>query len=249
LHFTGRHIWCSSSTSKKMKLFLIAALVACAFAEPEADAYYSSVYGYPGYSLGSYGYSGYALSPYTSYGTAYGYGYPYTYGSYSRLVKRDADAEPKADAYYAGYYGYPSYGYSSYALSPYTTYGTTYGYSGYPYTYGSYSRLVKRDADAEPEADAYYRNVYGYTGYGLGSYGYSSYALSSPYTYGSAYGYGYPYTYGSYSRLVKRDADAEPKADAYYAGYYGYPGYAYSGYRSYGYPYTYGYPAYSRYYY
>jgi len=247
LHFTGRHIWCSSSASKKMKLFLIATLVACAFAEPEADAYYSNVYGYPGYSLGSYGYSSYAISPYTSYGTAYGYGYPYTYGSYSRLVKRDADAEPKADAYYAGYYGYPSYGYSSYALSPYTTYGTTYRYSGYPFSYGSYSRLVKRDA--EPEADAFYGNVYGYTGYGLGSYGYSNYALSSPYAYGSAYGYGYPYTYGSYSHLVKRDADAKPKADAYYAGYYGYPGYAYKGYRSYGYPFTYGYPAYSRYYY
>merc|ERR1719481_2056931 len=133
-----------------------------------------------------------------------------------------AYAEPEADAYYAGAYGYG--------------------------TYGAY-RLHKRDAEAEPKADAYYGGLYGYTGYGLGSYGYSSYA-AAPYT---SYGYAAPAYYGNYAhgayRLAKRDAEAEPKADAYYAGVYGYPGYAYSGHRSY--PYTYGsyaYPAYSRYY-
>merc|ERR1711868_295922 len=63
------------------------------------------------------------------YAGVYGYGY---YG------KRDADAEPEADALY-GYYGYRPYGYRAY------------GY-GYPYRYGYYG---KRDADAEPQVLAY----------------------------------------------------------------------------------------------
>merc|ERR1711945_38292 len=56
--------------------------------------------------------------------------------------------------------------------------------------------LGKREAEAEPEADAFY----GYYGYGIrpyGSFGYRS------------YGYGYPYSY-----YGKRSADAEPEADA-----------------------------------
>merc|ERR1719481_515512 len=131
-----------------MKFFLLAALIACAYAEPEADAYYAG---------------------------AYGYG---TYGAY-RLHKRDAEAEPKADAYYGGLYGYTgyglgSYGYSTYAAAPYTSYGyAAPAYYG-NYAHGAY-RLAKRDADAEPKADAYYGGLYGYTGYGLGSYGYSTY--------------------------------------------------------------------------
>merc|ERR1712198_547010 len=63
------------------KFLLLAALVACAYAEPEADAFYSSVYGLGAYGYGSglYGYSGYSAYPYT-----YGYGYPaaYSYGAY-----------------------------------------------------------------------------------------------------------------------------------------------------------------------
>merc|ERR1719225_336923 len=58
------------------------------------------------------------------------------------------------------------------------------GYYGNPH-FGYYG---KRSADAEPEADAYYR-YYGYGGYRYG--GYRGY-------------YGYPYHYG------KRSADAEP---------------------------------------
>jgi len=232
-----------------MKLLLIAALVACAFAEPDADAYYGSVYGLGtyGYGSGLYGYRGYSAYPYT-----YGYGYPSTYSyGYSRLHKRDADAEPKADAYYGSVYGLGSYGYNTglYGYRGYSAYPYTYGY-GYPatYSYGSY-RLHKRDADAEPKADAYYGSVYGLGSYGYntGLYGYRGYS-AYPYT----YGYGYPatYSYGSY-RLHKRDADAEPKADAYYAGVYGYgyPSYGYTGYTTgytgystagYGYPYSYG---------
>merc|ERR1711944_199502 len=71
-------------------------------AEPKADAYYGSVYGYP-------------------YAAGYAYGaYPYAHGVYA-YGKRSADAEPKADAYY-GYYGYArpySYGYARYGYGGY----------------------------------------------------------------------------------------------------------------------------------
>merc|ERR1719471_180771 len=103
----------------------------------------------------------------------------------------------------------------------------------------------KRDAEAEPEADAYY-GYYGYArpyAYGYRSYGYPAYGYYGVYGYPYAAGYAgyaygaYPYAYGAY--YGKRSADAEPEADAYY-GYYGYARpYAY-GYRSYGYP-AYGY--------
>merc|ERR1712096_316579 len=84
----------------------------------------------------------------------YGYGYPtaYRYGSY-RLHKREAEAEPEADAYCGSVYGLGSYGYNSglYGYRGYSAYPLNYGY-GYPsaYRYGSY-RLHKREAEAEPE--------------------------------------------------------------------------------------------------
>merc|ERR1711945_27806 len=58
--------------------------------------------------------------------------------------------------------------------------------------------LGKREAEAEPEADAFY----GYYGYGIrpyGSFGYRSYGYRSPHSYGYRYG--------------KRSADAEAEAD------------------------------------
>merc|ERR1712168_525984 len=172
LHFTGRHTKCSSRTT--MKFLLLAALVACAYAEPEADAYYSGYYGLGGYG---YGLGAYSYAP-RAYVSSYSYA-PYRYGAY-RLHKRDAEAEPKSDA------------------------------------------------EAKPEADAYYGGLYGYSGYGLGSYGYTSYAAApytsyttAPYT---SYGYAAPAYYGNYVHhgLYKRDAEAEPKSDAYYGGLYGY---------------------------
>merc|ERR1711973_727040 len=110
----------------KMKFLLLAALIACAYAEPEADAYYNAYYAPSAYSYGTtYGLRsyGYNYAPYS-----YGYATPaYGYGSYGyRLHKREAEAEPEA-AYYGRYYNaYPySYGYRSYASYPYT-----YGYPG-----------------------------------------------------------------------------------------------------------------------
>merc|ERR1712033_83709 len=112
------------------------------------------------------------------------------YSPYIHYGKREAEAEPAADAQ-ADSWGY------GYGL-PYT-YGGVYGY---PYHYG------KRDAEAKPDA----------WGYGLGGvYGY-------PTVYG-----GYPY--GGY-HYGKRNAEA--KSDAYFYGAYGYP---YGGVHTYGFPY------------
>merc|ERR1719348_1021114 len=72
--------------------------------------------------------------------------------------KRDAEAEPEADALY-GYYGYRNYGYSTYRPYAYR-----------PYAYGAWG-YGKRSADAEPEADA----LYGVYGYGYPSYTYGAY--------------------------------------------------------------------------
>merc|ERR1711973_87870 len=117
---------------------------ALAAAEPEADAYYGS-YGYGlGYSNLGYGYApmrysgayGYA-APATSAGIAVrGYGTPATVGTnvpygYAasgnyvadsfgavHIAKREADAEPEADALYG--YGYNNIGYSNLGLSTYS---------------------------------------------------------------------------------------------------------------------------------
>merc|ERR1712018_580749 len=147
-------------------------------------------------------------------------------------------AEPEADAdaaahYYGGYYGYPGY----------YGYGRRYygGYYGYPYgRYGyAYRHFGKRSADAEPEADAEADPAYLYAGH----YGYAGYPYAYGYPYGAYYGYRPAVaashqhvstaaaTYGVH-QLHKRDADAEPEADAaaaYYGGYYGHPGYGYYG--------------------
>merc|ERR1712121_277415 len=129
------------------------ALLACTAALAAADA--DPLYGYAGHHLGY----GAAHLGYSSLG--YGHGYGHGYFGYG---KRGADAEPKADANalygtYGGYglghraYGYGNLGYSSLG------YGHGYGH-GY-YGYG------KREADAEPKADA--NALYGtYGGYGLG---------------------------------------------------------------------------------
>merc|ERR1712098_681085 len=120
-----------------MKSVIVVCLAALAAAEPEANAYYGS-YGYGlGYSNLGYGYApmrysgayGYA-APATSAGIAVrGYGTPATVGTnvpygYAasgnyvadsfgavHIAKREADAEPEADALYG--YGYNNIGYSN----------------------------------------------------------------------------------------------------------------------------------------
>merc|ERR1739847_231854 len=168
-----------------MKFFVLACLVAAAYAEAEPKAEAEAD---PALLYSTYGYH---------YPSVYsGLHHPYVYGSYYRpyggyhyLGKRSAEAEPKAEAeadpallYSTCGYGYPSV------------------YSGlhHPYVYGSYYRpyagyhyLGKRSAEAEPtadpEADPYLLYGYGYPH----AYGYAG--LHHPYAY-SAYHYR-PYGY------------------------------------------------------
>merc|ERR1711962_68343 len=157
------------------------------------------------------------------------------------FVFAEPEAEPKADADpYLLYGGYTGLHYPTYASSYYT-------YPAYTYGYGSYLAYgrKKREAEAEPKADAdpyyllggYYglvgKNVHGYVhpthGYATGIGAYPAYTLGS---------------YLAYGRK-KREAESDPKADAdpalYYASAYAYPRYSYG----YSYPtYSYGYPYY-----
>merc|ERR1712212_380135 len=156
----------SVSTIKMMKSIFFACLVAAVYAEAEpkadADAFYN--YGYNGYNGLVSGYTGYALPAYRSYAApayrtysapAYTTGYAnYGYAGLNAghyIGKREAEAEPEAeaDAFY-GYNGLSGLGYS----------GLGYGYAS---TYAA--APVARTYAAAPLARSY--------GYGLtGSYGY-----------------------------------------------------------------------------
>merc|ERR1712154_396730 len=139
-------------------------------------------------------YGGYAAGyPSTyGYGVSRAYGYPYTY-SHGVYGKREADAQ-YLTSYRAGYtspVAYSNYGYG---------FPSTYGYGLRHYGYSRFG-YGKREAEAEPEADAQYLSTYraGYT---------------SPLSY-SNYGYGFPSTYGyglrhyGYSRFGYGKREAE----------------------------------------
>merc|ERR1712055_1220431 len=157
-----------------------------------------------------------------------------------------AAAEPEADPYltYGGLYGGVYGGYLGHRLTGY----------GFPYT--PYVHAIgKREAEAEPEADAdalFYSRL-GYTGLGYTGLGltYGGHHLTG-------YGYGCPYArtvLGGYHAIGKREAEAEPEADAdadaYYYSSLGYTGLGYTG-LTYGGLYGghhltgYGYPSYTR---
>merc|ERR1712200_175135 len=94
-----------TATINMMKsIFFVAALVAAALAEPEADAdaYYSTL-GYNGLGYSNYGYNGYRSYVAPAYTRSFGYAspYAYNYGAYRHFGKRSADAEADADAYYS----------------------------------------------------------------------------------------------------------------------------------------------------
>merc|ERR1712112_719033 len=206
-------------TTSIMKSAIVVCLAALAAAEPEADAYYGS-YGYNnlglGYSNLGYGYSGaygYAAPATSAAITVRGYGTPATVGvnapyGYAasggyvadsfgavHIAKREADAEPEADA--DAFYGVNTYGYNNIGLSSYSrpivssyarpivsSYSrpivSTVSRIASPVV-SSYSAPIvartagiwKREAEAEPEAvaDAFYGvNTYGYNNIGLSTY-------------------------------------------------------------------------------
>merc|ERR1712168_139098 len=208
--------WLEITTTINMmkSIFFVAALVAAALAEADADAYYNTL-GYTGLGYSNYGFNGFRSYAAPAYGyRSYGHGYasPYNYGAYHHFGKRSAEAEAKpeadADAYYntPGYtgLGYANYGYNGYRSYVAPAYTRSYGYaSPYAYNYGAYHHFGKRSADAEPEADAdAYYSTLGYHGLGYSNYGfngYRSYAAAPAYSYGvGSYGYASPYAYGRY---------------------------------------------------
>merc|ERR1711899_483161 len=99
----GRFV--ANSRRGKMKTILALALAALAAAEPEAKPEADAYYGY-GYGLGGY-YGGYRT-----------YGLGYSHGLY--YGKREAEAEPEADAYYGKREAEaePYYGYAAHAVAP-----------------------------------------------------------------------------------------------------------------------------------
>merc|ERR1719367_1457667 len=100
-----------------------------AYAEAEAEADPALLYGgHYGYGLGHYGYAGHAYGYGLGYGRTYAAysGYPYAGAYRAGLWKRQAEAEPEADAalLYGGAYGYGlgHYGYAGHAYAPYAAY-------------------------------------------------------------------------------------------------------------------------------
>merc|ERR1712241_1177357 len=95
--------------TRTMKFLVVLALVAAAYAAPEAEAdpayFYGNYYGYPSYYSG-YGYRSYA-SPY--WGGYYNRGYGYW--------KRDADSQPEAAE--ANAEADPAFFYRNYFYNPY----------------------------------------------------------------------------------------------------------------------------------
>jgi len=200
------------------KVFTVLALAVCV----SADASYRGLnYGQRAYQ--GYANSGLNLGGYRGYGGYTGYGNLAGYSrGYARLHKREAEAEPEAEASYglapysAGLSPYRT-GFSSYrtGLSSYRSTGLRYG-ARYParsgnYYGNSYGRrgLYKRSADAD--SDASYRTNLSY-GTGLSSYrtGLSSYRST-----GLRYGARYPARVGNYygnsygrRAIYKRSADA-----------------------------------------
>merc|ERR1711970_169586 len=182
-----------------MKLAIVVCLAAYVAADATADADADPALLYSTY--GAHALASYALPHTYSYGV-----HPYTYGSLAytpryyansggavHIVKREADAEPAANADAdAALYGYHYGGYHPYA---YSAYRHPYAYSGYRYPF--YHHYGKRSADAEPVADATAEPtadadadaaLYGYSYGGYHPYAYSAYR--HPFAYS---GYRYPF--------------------------------------------------------
>jgi len=215
-----------------MKTVLILAIFAIAFvfAEPEADPKADPYYLFGGYYGGLVGKNVHGYVHPT-----HGYAYPgYRYLTYGRK-KREAEAEPKADAdpyylfggYYGGLVGKNVHGY----VHP--THGYATGLGAYPaYTLGSYLTYgrKKREADSEPKAEADPWLLYGGY-YGLHYPGYYSYPAYTTYP-------AYTSSYVTYGRK-KREAESDP-ALLYASAYAAFPRYSYGySYPTYGYTYPY----------
>jgi hypothetical protein len=200
-------------------VFAVCAAVVSAEAEAEADAS-AQFYGGYGYA----GVSPYAYRPYASayyggysplaygygglYGAGYGYGYnAYGYGGHF-IGKREAEAEPEADAQIALGYATLPYAYTPYHYAPYwyAPAASSYQYKADPFHVESVSQshptaalhvVGKREAEAAPEADAQIALAYA----GL-PYAYArpvGVAAHPGYPYASAYEYRSPQGLNAYA--------------------------------------------------
>merc|ERR1712223_765581 len=164
----------------------IALFAAVAYAAPEAEAdAEAAAEAYYGY-YGRYGYGHLGYRGYYGYGGYYG-GYPYGrygYGYYKREAEADAEPQllapyaPFAYAYAPHYYAVPAASSFQHVDPPAATYGI--------------SQIHKREAEAEPEAEAAADAYYGYYGHAR------SYVHRSPQGLSGYYGYPYAYGYGRY---------------------------------------------------
>jgi len=209
-----------------MKAFIFLCLVAAAMAEADPQYFYGGAHSY---------------SPYTTYSAGLHYNSPYVYsgvhsyspysGLYNHYGKREAEAEPKAEAeadpalIYSSPFAYSG----AHSYSPYTTYSAGHHYGGLyngvyntPYVHGVHA-YGKREAEADPQ---YVYSGVGYP-YTTGLSHYNNFAYSGLYNH---YTTPYVHSYG------KREAEAEAEPwGTYYGGYSGYARpYAYGGYAGYG---------------
>merc|ERR1711992_190526 len=175
-----------------MKSFAFVCLFATAYAAPAADA---DAEADPALLYSSLGYGGYA-----------GYHHPYTYGAYAPYVAAvpavhsaavksvvETPAEVKTTVHAAPVVTYNT---AAHVASPVVQYNTVAApvvqTAGYYANSGGAVHIVKREADAEADADA----AYYYSGY-RSPYVYGAYRRPfygvRPYTYGFNHGY-----YGGY---------------------------------------------------
>merc|ERR1711973_507431 len=185
-------------------LVVVSALLAAAYADADAEALYHP-FGY-GFGL-SYGYKSAPCvnAANVPVACAHGYHLPLTYGTHL-IGKRDADAEPEADADADAFTSPLVYGANAHYYNgafPYRTYGLNAAYPAYTGHTGYRHLIGKRDADAEPEADA---DALLYAG-----------AFTSPLVYGAnAHYYNGAFPYRTYGLNAAYPA---------YTGYTGYTGY------------------------
>merc|ERR1712154_284656 len=170
-----------------MKSFAFVCLFAAAYAAAEAD---------PALLYSSLGYGGY---------TGYGYHHPYTYGAYAPFVAAvpavhsaavksvvETPAEVKTTVHAAPVVTYNAVHHATPVVQYNTVAAPVVQTAGYYANSGGAVHIVKREADAEADADA----VYYYSGY-RSPYAYGAYRSPfygvRPYTYGFNHGY-----YGGY---------------------------------------------------
>jgi len=237
-----------------LRFVTLFALVAAAFAEPEAQMVHhangavvpddtmavklarsqhlTAKFGMPlAYSL-----------PYTYQRSIlpYAYTYPAAYTNAHIIAKREAEAKADPLTIYSHAYNYGAWPYTTgYArtIAPYT-YTTAQNVMPYTYTYPAYTNahlIAKREAEAEADPLTIYSNAYNY-----GAWPYTTgYARTiAPYTYTTAQNImPYTYTYPAYTNahlIAKREAEAEADPLTIYSN-------AYNAYNYAAWPYTTGY--------